>query len=171
VATARVFSAENAEQRAHFFDFHGLQGHRLPLDLQLPYIATSWMLDLMHFGVHPAFVIALFDTVHLLKNGGEFIDLQELAPRIDSDFALTSLYVMLSYLQRHNLCRIANLSLMGDRHRLVGPLTLQAIHMMLDRYLVGGRSWNHVLPPPVPGRYSVANQLRKRWMRFQERWR
>jgi hypothetical protein len=41
----------------------------------------------------------------------------------------------------------------------VGPFELRLIHAMLDRYQIGGRRWNFALPPPVPGRYNVRNQL------------
>ena len=42
------------------------------------------------------------------------------------------------------------------------PGLLHLIHRMLDRQQFGGRPWDHALPPPMPGRYSLAHQFRKR---------
>jgi hypothetical protein len=41
---------------------------------------------------------------------------------------------------------------LAKRQRLVGTFQLSVIHAMLERYLIGGRAWNHVLPFPVADR-------------------
>lgn len=49
-----------------------------------------------------------------------------------------------------------------SRQALVGRLQLRLIHRMLDRHGVAGRPWDSALPPPLPARYSLRRQFRKR---------
>lgn len=56
----------------------------------------------------------------------------------------------------------AALARMAAELRLVGPLQSRLIHRMLDRQQFGGRPLDHAMPPPMPGRYGLAQQFRKR---------
>ena len=155
VATQRVVST-----------FHGQPVYRLTDELQLLYIASSWIADLARYNVkiHPSCVPSLLDVLYLLKASGKVLDHSRLAVGAGSEMAMASLYVMLAYLARHGLSSESHrLSrVLASDQKIVGPLQLRVIHATLDRYLIGGRTWNLPLPLPVPGRYSVRHQLRKR---------
>jgi Uncharacterised nucleotidyltransferase len=148
--------------------FHRRQVFRLSAELQLIYIAYSWMRDLTHNGIHPSFLATLFDAVYLLRSVDKALNWTDLLAWLESDMATASLYAMLAYLNRHGLARIPDpiLSCLASRQKIVGPLQLWLIHETLDRFLVAGRPFVSVLPPPVPGRYSLRYQLRKRLRRF-----
>ena len=141
---------------------------RLSAELQLVYIAYSWMRDLTLDGIHPSFLATLFDAVYLLKRVDKALNWTDLLAWLESDMATASLYAMLAYLNRHGLARTPDpiLSCLASRQNIVGPLQLRLIHQTLDRFLLAGRPFVSVLPPPVPGRYSLRYQLRKRLRRF-----
>jgi len=155
-----------AHVAAHSVDstFHGRSVNRLSDELQLVYIAYSWMRDLTNHKIHPSFLASLFDAVYLLKASRATLDWNGLVDWLCGDMPVASLYVTLGYLARHGATQPApsTLSRLASRQSIVGPLQLRLIHTMLDRYLIGGRPWQLVLPPPVPGRYSLRHQLRKR---------
>jgi hypothetical protein len=146
--------------------FHGRRVYRLTDELQLLYIASGWAGDLAHYNVeiHPSGIPPLLDVLYLLKASGKVLDHSRLAVGPGSEMAIASLYVMLSYLARHGLgSESRHLSrVLASSQKLVGPVQLRVIHAVLDRYLIGGRPWNLPVPLPVPGRYSVRRQLRKR---------
>lgn len=56
----------------------------------------------------------------------------------------------------------AAMARLAAEQRLGGPLQFRLIHRMLDLQQFGGRPWDHALRPPMPGRYSIAQQFRKR---------
>ncbi len=143
--------------------FHGRQIHRLNDELQLIYIASSWMRDLTLVGIYPSFLVSLLDLIYLLKAAGPSMDWGTLLRWLDNDMAIASLYVTLGYLSRHGLYDVSRetQTYLRCRQDLVGRFQMRTIHAMLDHYLIGCRYWNLSLPPPVPGRYSVRNQLRK----------
>ncbi len=160
-----VFSPSHIAAQSVASTFHGSPVYRLSDELQLVYIASSWMRDLTLSKIHPSFLISLLDAVYLLKCSGRTLDWNGLLGWVDNVMAIASLYVMLAYLSRHGFepCSASVLSRLASGQDIVGPLQLRVIHAMLDHYLIGGRPWNYVFPPPVPGRYSVQHQLRKRW--------
>lgn len=135
-------------------------------ELQLAYIASSWMRDLTLSGVQPCFLASLFDAVYLLKASAIRLDWNKLLSSLDDDTAAASLYVTLGFISRHGLCTVPReaFSFLRANQRLVGRLQIRAIHAMLNNCLVGGRFWTLPLPPPVPGRYNLRNQLHKRWL-------
>jgi Uncharacterised nucleotidyltransferase len=144
--------------------FHGRSVHRLTDELQLAYIAHSWIRDITLHGIHPSFLASLLDAIYLLKASRKELAWQSLLDRLDTDMTTASLHVMLCYLVRHGLAEgiapiVASLT---ARQEMVGPLQLWLIYKTLDLFLLGGRPLSHALRPPVPGRYSLRYQLRKR---------
>jgi hypothetical protein len=151
---------------AHSVDstFHGRSVRRLSAEFQLAYIASSWVLDITLRKIHPSFVVGLFDGVYLFRKHGASFDWDGLVDSLDNEMAAASLLVMLEYFQRRDIVRTpaTRRSSVSARQELVGRVQLGLIHFVLDRYLLGGRTWNLALPLPVPGRYSVRHQARKR---------
>lgn len=160
-----LFGSRNVNDQSVECIFQGRQARRLSDELQLVYIASSWMRDLTLSKIHPSFLISLFDAVRLLRESRETLNWNRLFGWLDNELAMASLYVMLTYLSRVGieLCAHSIVSRVASRQHLVGTLELRIMHAMLDWYLLGGRTWDLPLPPPVVGRYSLRNQLRKRW--------
>jgi hypothetical protein len=165
LAQSNVFSLPSVAAQSTGSIFQQRPVRRLTDELQLAYIACSWMRDLTLFGVNPGFLASLVDAIYLLRACGTRLDWKALLSFVDNETALASLYVTLGYVSRRALHAVPAevLSSLGSSQRLVGRFQMRFIHAMLDHYLIGGRSWNLSLPPPVPGRYSMRNQVRKRW--------
>lgn len=161
----KVFDPSNVAAHSVVSTFHGRPVYRFTDELQLLYIASKWYDDLAQNSIHPSGIAPLLDVLYLLKASGKSLDHTRLAVGPGSEMAIASLYVMLAYLARHGLgAESHRLSrVLASSQRIVGPLQLKIIHAALDRYLIGGRYWNLRLPLPVPGRYSVRRQFRKRF--------
>lgn len=164
LCSGTVFNPAQVARRSVASTYHGRPVARLSPELQLVYIAASWFNDLTHHKVQPGFLATLFDAVYLLAAAGGTLDWSRLLQSLDNEMARASLYAMMSYLPRHGVQALppAILARLDTTRRLVGPIQLKWIHEMLDRYLIGGRPWDFVLPPPVPGRYSPGHQFEKR---------
>lgn len=159
-------------------------------EYQLVYIATYWLRDLSMHAVHPSFVIPLLDAVRLLRNVGDRLDWNTVRSLLGDDIAAASLYVTLSYLERHRLAPEGPgvLPTLAQLQRRVGSAELRVLHAALDRYLLGGESplmgwrtsllwdallspgtpaakmlalpWRIVFPQAVPDRYSLRHVVR-----------
>lgn len=162
----RLFRLSQLADQSIASTFHGKAVYRLTDELQLVYIAASWIRDLTLSKIHPSFVTSLLDAVYLLRASRQTLDWESLFGWLDNTMAMASLHVLLTYLSRHELVGLSSppiISHLTASQNLVGGLGMRIIHATLDHYLLGGRSWNLALPPPVPGRYNVRHQLRKRW--------
>lgn len=159
----RTFGSQNVTSQSVASFFNGRRVSRLSDELQLVYIASSWILDLTLSKIHPSFLPALFDAVHLLQCARRDLDWNGIIGWLDNELAAASLYVMLSYLAQRRVCTAPIISNLRASQSLVSAVELSITHAMLDYYLIGGRRWKLFLPPPVPGRYSLRRQWRKRW--------
>ncbi|MEO6030453.1 MAG: nucleotidyltransferase family protein [Burkholderiaceae bacterium] len=162
--TGTLFGATNVALHSIGSHYHGRPVQRLTPELQLAYIASSWCNDLTLCKVHPSFLASLFDAVYLLAASGRALDWRGMAAWLDNDMARASLHAMVTYLPRYGVAPLptAALAQLASSQTLVGPLQLALMHRMLDHHLIGGRPWRLALPPPVPGRYSLVHQFRKR---------
>ncbi len=165
----KVFGAPSVAARSIASTFHGRTVHRLADELQLVYIAYSWICDMSRYtiNIQPSCVPPLLDAVYLLKARHGALDWDGLLDVLDDDLASASLYVLLALLARCGIDTGAArmVSRLASRQSLVGPVQLAVILAVLERYLLGGRTWNLVLPLPMPGRYNLRHQLRKRLAR------
>ena len=159
-----AFSLSNVSLRSTWSQYHGRPVKRLAPELQLAYIASSWFNDLTLCKVHPSFIASLFDAIYLLAASGRTLNWSGMLEWLDNDMAKASLYAMVTYLPRFGVEQLPSAALvqLASTQALVGPIQLQMIHRMLDRHLIGGRPWGLALPPPVPGRYSLVHQFKKR---------
>jgi len=160
----RLFAAADIPSRAVGVRFRGREAFRLADELQLAYIASSWMNDVTHCRIHPSFAVALFDATLLLRTTGSQLDWDRLISWLDNETAAASLHLMLSYIGTRGHIRVPPDALrrIASRQRLVGKLQLRLVHAMVDRYLIAGQPWDLPLPPPVPGRYDIRTQIQKR---------
>jgi hypothetical protein len=159
-----TFASQRMLRQSIASHYHGRPVRRLASEDQLAYVASSWFNDLTNCRPHPSFLASAFDAAYLLGAWGRTFDWDGLLDALDNDWARASLHLMVSYLPRYGVepPPPAALTRLARQQRLVGPLQFRLIHRMLDRQQFGGRPWNHALPPPMPGRYSLAHQVRKR---------
>jgi len=147
--------------------FHGLPVFRFSPELQVAYIASSWMADLTRLKVQASFVPSMVDAIYLLRAKGDALDWERLSAGLDNPLGRASTFVTVSYLARRGLASVPAyaLSLLRRGRSVAGPVQTLGIHAMLDRYLVAGRRWDLPFPPPVPGRYGIRFQFEKRILR------
>ena len=140
--------------------FGGRPVYRLRDELQLAYIATSWMRDISLSQIQPGFVHSLFDAIRLLVGRRKLLDWARLLGMLDSPLAAQSLHLMLAYLRRRQLFDAprAVLDSLAARQGALHVFERIAIYAILDWYLIGGRYWNIAMPVPVPGRYYSARR-------------
>jgi hypothetical protein len=143
----RLFSPSHVAAQSVGSIFHGSAVNRLADELQLIYIASSWVRDLSCYGIQASFVPPLLDAVYLLNATDHTLDWDQLLGWLDNPMAAASLYVMLSYLSRHSLCQVEApiLSRLASGQDVIGPLVLRIIHSMLDKYLLGGRPFSRLI--------------------------
>jgi len=165
-----LFKAETIACETRPSKFRGRNVYRLSRELQLIYVASSWIRDMTTHRINPSFVPSLFDAIYLLKASALTMDWQRVVGLLDNELAAASLHVMLRFLERHRLFHVDArvMSRIAASQRLVGSLQDFFIQWMLDRNLAGGRYWNLAFPPPVPGRYSARRQWQKRVARRQK---
>jgi Uncharacterised nucleotidyltransferase len=143
----RVFSPSHVAAHSVSSTFHGSAVNRLADELQLVYIAASWVRDLSRHGIHASFVPSLLDAVYLLNATHQTLDWDELLGWLDNPMAIGSLYVMLSYLCRNSLYQVHPpiLTWLASSQDVIGPSVLRVLHSILDKYLVGGRPFSRLV--------------------------
>jgi hypothetical protein len=150
-----LFSAGRRASRAHIFSredltaqlrpsrFQGTEVYRLSLEMQLVYLATHWAQDFTRIGG----LVALADTIYLLKHAGPGFSWEWILRAVNCSIPATYLYLLLSYLIRYDLVKIApgvmrELSL---SQRSFGRLSLRMIHRMIDDYFVKATGFGPLL--------------------------
>ena len=136
-----VFSALHVATHVIPSCFHGRTVNRLTNELQIVYIASTWIRDLAQHGIHASFLPPLLDAIFLLKATEGLLDWDVLLGWLDNQIAMASLYVMLTYLARCGFCQvdasiISRLALSQD---VIGRSGLRIFHAILDSYLVQGK--------------------------------
>ncbi|MDT3680711.1 MAG: nucleotidyltransferase family protein [Burkholderiaceae bacterium] len=140
LSSSALFAPSRLALRSVPHTFQGIPASRLDDDLQLVYIASTWIRDLSQHAIHPSFLVPLFDAAFLLRRAGERIDWERVTAWLDNEMAATSLYLMLAYLARHDLAGAASAVLpqLAAHQRLAGPIELRMLFGLLDRSLVAG---------------------------------
>jgi hypothetical protein len=166
--SGKAFNSASISAQTVQSTFHGRQVLRLSRELQLAYIASSWMRDLTLFGPHPSIVIALFDATYVMISVERPVSWQSFSELLDNDIARASLLAMLSYLRSRGVAAAPDTPRPVSYRWRFGCLELFAMQRMLDRNLLAGNPWTCRLPPPVPGRYNVLRQIHKRLLGGQD---
>jgi hypothetical protein len=114
---------------------------RLRDEMQLVYLACSWVRDMSMQQVRPSFVLQLFDALFLLRSSGPALDWRGLVAMLDNEKAAASVHLMLSYLVVRGWYPVAVpiLPLLAAKQSLLGPHDLTALHWILDRFLLQRR--------------------------------
>jgi hypothetical protein len=160
----QVFRGESIAANSEAHPFHGVQALRLTPQLQLIYIASSWMRDLMLSSIQPSFLASIFDAVFLVGRKDSPLEWTGLMALTGDDMPTAALHSLVSYLDSRGLIETppALGAELAARGSIMGSVQLRVIHTVLDHHLIGGRAWDHALPVPVVGRYSIRRQWDKR---------
>jgi len=170
--------------------FHGLPVRRLSDELQLAYVASYWTQDLSDYRIHPSFLPPMLDAIRILSVGSRRFNWDRLPELLTNDMSRASVYLLLSYLSRAGIVKVADpvLSGLALGQNLVSVAERTLIHSFIEYSLVRGRpfrlfnSWhiwvnclepgNHLakvlklpwrvlFPPGYPHRYNARRQLRR----------
>jgi len=142
LSSAALFSPARIAAHSVASTFLGRPVFRLTDELQLAYIASSWIRDLSRNQIHASLVLPLLDAIYLLKASGKSLDWDRLLAGLDdNELAAASLYIMLAYLSRRGLaaCPSPVLSRIASRQRIIGAWERIIIDLLLDTYLIRGR--------------------------------
>ena len=145
LSRSTLFSPAHIAEHSRAWTFRGRSVYRLTDELQLVYIASSWIRDLSSNQIHASLVLPLLDAIYLLKASGKSFDWDGLLADLDdNELAATSLYIMLAYLSRRGLaaCPSPVLSRIASRQGIIGAWERKIIELLLDTYLIGGRPYS-----------------------------
>jgi len=144
-AMDRVFNVGNVFAELRPSKFQGREVFRLSSELQLVYLACHWAQSFQPVGG----AIALVDTIYLMKRSADALRWARILDWVDGCVAATYLYLLLSYLDRYRLVKVAP-EVMDQLFRSrpsFGKFSLKAAHAIIDRYLVEGKDLGSVLNP------------------------
>lgn len=162
MGSERAFTLESvlAERRAS--TFRGRPVYRLGDELQLVYLAAHWAYGL---NLERA-MVGMLDVARLLTSGTP-LHWERILEWIPASRTSSHVCLMLTYLARRGLVDLDPelLRQVIRRQRSFGRTTLQAIHAVIDRYVVGGCEfgplmsernvgilWDALLSPGPPAR-------------------
>lgn len=169
IATERAFSRANLAAELRPSSFRNCRVNRLSEELQIVYIASHWAFALSRVGG----IVGMLDLVYLLAKA-RTLRWERILEWLDGSPATTYVYVLLSYLSRHQLIRLPSevLHELFARQRSFGRANLRVLHTLLDRYITEGREfdvlvsarnfdvlWTNLARPGTPAR----NVLRAVW--------
>lgn len=162
-----TFHLATVERHSVVSSYHAQVARRLVPELQLAMTAASWVADITRHRVHPSFLPSLFDGALLLRAEAGRLDWDLLLALSDNGLVRASLQLMLGHLQQLGAPPVPErvLQALAQGNGWLGPRQARWIHRMVDHHLLDGHPWRSLLPPPVPGRYSPALQVRKRLLR------
>ena len=167
--SGQAFGAANIAAHSTESRLCGRAVFRLSNEFQAAYLAATWVLDLTLASCIRASSPHCSTRCCYKDRPNSTVNWDRVLDWLDNEMARASLHVMLSYLARHGICKPPPPDRLARARRLVGHLELPIMHAVLDRYLLGARTWTLPMPPPVPGRYNLRWQLRKRLLLFSQR--
>jgi Uncharacterised nucleotidyltransferase len=147
--SARVFSPENIAGQSRPSQFQGREVRRLSLELQLIYLAAHWAQDFARVGG----MVAFADTIYLLKCAADGLSWEWILSAVYRSVPATYLYLLLSYMDRYDLVKIAPgiMRELSSSQPSFGSLGLKTVHRMIDRYLVTATGFGPVLTERTVG--------------------
>lgn len=134
--SGRVFCLETVRSQLRPSVFHGRAVTRLSAELQIPYLASHWAQEFKTVGG----TIALLDLIYLLKHTRDTLHWERILDWMQDSAAATHLYLLLSYLDLHQLIDVTPeiLSALSARQRSLGTVNRKILYMLIDRCLVKG---------------------------------
>jgi hypothetical protein len=165
VSSDKVFSPDNLRAELLPSEYGGRAVNRLSDEFQLVYIATHWAREFKRVGG----MIGMLDLIYLLRNAPA-LRWKQIVDWLDGSVACAHVYLLLSYLDRHEMVDIAPgiLADLFSGQRSFGRTNLAILHALLDHYvtdwrelgwLVSARNldrvWTSLLLPGPPVRNTL----------------
>ncbi len=143
VSHDKLFGLENVKAQLQPSEFQGRSVNRLSNELQIAYVASHWASDFNVVGG----MVAFLDLICLLKNCGQQVNWQRILSWVDGSIAATHLYLLLSYMAKHQIVYVAPsvLDALRCKQRALRNLNLTIVHGLIDRYLVAGKEFGPIL--------------------------
>ncbi|MEW6297487.1 MAG: nucleotidyltransferase family protein [Thermodesulfobacteriota bacterium] len=138
----RIFRLDTVKSQLRPSVFRGRVVTRLSDELQIPYIASHWAREFKTVGG----MVALLDIMYLLKNTGGVLDWGRILDWMRDSTAAAHLYLLLAYLDFHQLIDVAPeiLSALSRAQRSLGTVNYKILRALIDRYLVSGNTFGRV---------------------------
>ncbi len=134
---ATIFQNDTVFSQLRHSQFQGREVRRLSVELQLVYLATHWAQDFQRVGG----MVAIIDAIHLFKHVDGQLCWEWIVNSIRESIAATYLYLLLSFIDRHQLVKIPT-EILRDlflAQRSFGRASLRTAHAIIDRYYVTGK--------------------------------
>jgi hypothetical protein len=142
VSSDRVFGPANLRAELSSSECRGRPVNRFSDELQLVYIATHWALGFKRVGG----MVGMLDLIYLLRNA-RALRWERIVDWLEGSVASAYVYLLLSYLDRHELVDLAPgvLDELFSRQRAFGRTNLAILHALLDRHVADGREFGPVV--------------------------
>jgi len=152
VSADRIFSLEYVETQIKSCPRGGKERNHLSDELQVVYLATHWVgwqAALKRVGG----LMPVLDMIYLLKGRETTLDWDQILSSLEGSVAATRVYLMLTYLQRHELAAIPREVMARLSSRQINPNGLGAsiLHRLIDTYLVAGKPYSQIASPRMIG--------------------
>ncbi len=167
LAGATVFRRASVANDVVASTLEGRDVRRLSPEVQLVYVASTLVADLVRHGLDPTFLPTMADAALLLRATSGALDWRRVTNLPDEGMVRTSTGLLVAYLVRRGLAVVPEdvVAALARGQPVAGPLNRRAFAFLMDRYFLGARRWDLPLPPPVPGRYSLRRQFENRVLR------
>jgi hypothetical protein len=111
-------------------------------ELQVVYIASHWAGQFSVIGG----MIAMLDLIYLLRRAADALHWGRILAWLHDASTATPLYLLLSYLHRHDVITLPSdvLHALFVRQRVFGSLNYTILCRLIHRYIVEGRSFGRV---------------------------
>jgi len=170
VANDRVFSREHVETQIRASTRRDLPANYLSDELNIVYICSHWAESFNRVRG----LIPMLDILYILKNRGATFDWDKALASLEGSVASSHLYLMLSFLERHNLVSVPSevLQKLSRLQKILNHANRVILYRLLNTYFIKGESftsiasesnisilWKTLLMPSSP----VINLLRVPW--------
>jgi len=139
----RVFGKETIDSQRERSEFQEHEVYRLSNELQIVYIAAHGAMEFRRVGG----AIPMLDLIYLLKGTRGEIDWDRLLYWLQDSRAATSLFVLLTWLDRFDLVSVDRpvLNKLSSIQPTFGKPNLAIAHSLIDEYIVKGRQYGRLL--------------------------
>lgn len=143
VASDPVFSPAHIGSQTMPIRFRGNEANRLTPEQEMIYIATHWALERKCFA---GGVLPFVDLAFLIHRHGHALDWENVCGRLRGSRSATYLYLMLRFLEKHEVVSIPALAMRQLSAVLQYPpgMNETILHGMIERYTMRGKPFGKV---------------------------
>jgi hypothetical protein len=142
VGNDRVFSLAHIKSQIKPAEFRGKNTNHLSDELQIAYLPSHWAVNLKPTGG----LLPVVDMIYLFKGRETAIDWEKILFWLKDSVAATHLYLMLTYLRRHDLITVPQevIVRLAAIQKYLSGLNTAVLHALLDTYLVKGKPFDRI---------------------------